>query len=134
MNGGILGSWSNEQTAGGDGPNGIVLVKVTYRFCGTPTSGTYRYEEDGMDTPSRGCHRVADLRGTFTLEGTKLLLTSKSGYQATEGCSDPTMNHRNDVTTEYTSEYEASVDGDTLTMIAISAAGNSSPYEYTREP
>lgn len=132
---GILGSWSNEQAAGGDGPNGIVMVKVTYRFCGTPTGGTYRYEEDGVGTPYAGCRRVADVRGTFTLEGKKLLLSLKSGYQATEDCPDPSLDSRNDVAPglDYTTEYEVEVLGDSLTMVHKSQSGDSSPYVYTRE-
>lgn len=104
---GILGTWSAEGALGV--ADGTVPVKRTYRFCGAPSEGTFRYQEGSA--PSRGCRRVADLRGTFTFDGTRLLLTFESGSVATVRCDD------GDLSGADTERFEATVEGGTLTMV-----------------
>src|SRR5262245_42750153 len=72
---GILGTWTATEIAGGAGPDGIVHVKVAQHFCGTRTAGTSRLTEDGPGFAGPGCKLVSDIRGTFTFDGAKLVIT-----------------------------------------------------------
>jgi len=92
---GILGTWLLPTFAGGSPPTGgnTVVVYQRYRFCGTESSGTFRYTEDAVHVAGPDCQLVEDFRGTFTFEPGKLTLRTSYGISEIKGCKDPSQNN-----------------------------------------
>lgn len=132
---GILGTWGITRLAGGDAPGGVtvVAVKGTYRFCGSPSSGTFRYTDDGLHTPGRNCHLIRELDGSFTYDSATLAMTTTSGFFADRNCDDPSLNLEQQVNGPSTTSYPAAISGSELTIQDGSVSGGQPGSVYARE-
>ena len=113
---GLLGTWTGTEQIAGESPTGSVPLHSTYRFCGSQTSGIFRLTAYAQDTPHTGCQQSADLQGAFTVTGTTLVLTTKSGTGEVAGCPVASDNVMHAVSSPSSRSYEMQLAGGMLTL------------------
>ena len=113
---GLLGTWTGTDQIAGESATGRVPLHSTHRFCGSQTSGIFRLTAYAQDTPHMACQQSADLQGAFTVTGTTLVLTTKSGTGEVMGCPVAGDNVMHAVSSPSSRSYEMQLAGNMLTL------------------